>query len=106
MSEQSTLGDNAPPLSLEFDDNRLLPALYGDFDRNLARVEQLLGVTVASRGNSIIITGACIPHRKPPLGVIFLEDFWQFGWGYLLQMYILAILFAILQKHRQAALGS
>ena len=57
MSEQSTLGDNAPPLSLEFDDNRLLPALYGDFDRNLARVEQLLGVTVASRGNSIIITG-------------------------------------------------
>jgi len=57
LSEQSTLGDNAPPLSLEFDDNRLLPALYGDFDRHLARVEQLLGVTVASRGNSIIITG-------------------------------------------------
>ncbi len=44
-------------LALEFDDNRLLPALYGDFDRHLARVEQLLGITVASRGNSIIITG-------------------------------------------------
>lgn len=44
-------------LALEFDDNRLLPALYGDFDRHLARIEQLLGITVASRGNSIIITG-------------------------------------------------
>ena len=44
-------------LALEFDDNWLLPALYGDFDRHLARIEQLLGITVASRGNSIIITG-------------------------------------------------
>lgn len=44
-------------LALEFDDNRLLPALYGDFDRHLARIEQLLGITVASRGNSIIVTG-------------------------------------------------
>jgi phosphate starvation-inducible PhoH-like protein len=34
-----------------------LPALYGDFDRHLARIEQLLGITVASRGNSIIVTG-------------------------------------------------
>tara|TARA_E500000331_G_C17174752_1_gene677760 strand:- start:120 stop:1136 length:1017 start_codon:yes stop_codon:yes gene_type:complete len=57
LSQQAKLGENAPSLSLEFDDNRLLPALYGDFDRHLARVEQLLGVTVASRGNSIIITG-------------------------------------------------
>lgn len=57
MSQQATSGDGASPLSLEFEDNRLLPALYGDFDRHLARVEQLLGVTVASRGNSVIITG-------------------------------------------------
>lgn len=42
---------------MEFDDNQLLPALYGDFDRHLARVEQVLGVTVASRGNNVIITG-------------------------------------------------
>ena len=59
MSQHATSGETATPLSLalEFDDNRLLPALYGDFDRHLARIEQTLGVTVASRGNSIIVTG-------------------------------------------------
>tara|TARA_R110002072_G_scaffold98992_13_gene217844 strand:- start:178 stop:1185 length:1008 start_codon:yes stop_codon:yes gene_type:complete len=64
LSQQATSGDGASPLSLEFDDNRLLPALYGDFDRHLARIEQLLGVTVASRGNSVVITG------DPTLGQI------------------------------------
>lgn len=63
MSQQATSGDGATSLSLEFDDNRLLPALYGDFDRHLARIEQLLGVTVASRGNSIIITGDAAPGQ-------------------------------------------
>lgn len=59
MSQNATSGEAVAPssLALEFDDNRLLPALYGDFDRHLARIEQLLGITVASRGNSIIITG-------------------------------------------------
>jgi len=59
LSQHATSGETATPLSLalEFDDNRLLPALYGDFDRHLARIEQTLGVTVASRGNSIIVTG-------------------------------------------------
>ena len=57
MSQHATSGGTVPPLSLEFDDNRLLPALYGDFDRHLARIEQVLGLTVASRGNSVIITG-------------------------------------------------
>ena len=59
MSQNATSGETVAPssLALEFDDNRLLPALYGDFDRHLARIEQLLGITVASRGNSIIITG-------------------------------------------------
>jgi phosphate starvation-inducible PhoH-like protein len=59
LSQNATSGETVAPssLALEFDDNRLLPALYGDFDRHLARIEQLLGITVASRGNSIIITG-------------------------------------------------
>ena len=59
MSQNATSGETVAPssLALEFDDNRLLPALYGDFDRHLARIEQLLGITVASRGNSIIVTG-------------------------------------------------
>ena len=57
MSQQATSGDPVSPLSLEFEDNQLLPALFGDFDRHLARIEQVLGVTVASRGNNVIITG-------------------------------------------------
>jgi len=44
-------------LLLEFEDNQLLPLLFGDFDRYLARVEQSLGVTIASRGNSVLVSG-------------------------------------------------
>jgi len=43
---------------VEFDDNDLLPMLYGEFDRNLARIEQELEVSLSSRGNRIEITGA------------------------------------------------
>jgi len=57
LSQRATSGGSVSPLSLEFEDNQLLPALYGDFDRHLARLEQVLGVTVASRGNNVIITG-------------------------------------------------
>ena len=42
---------------LEFEDNLLLPLLYGDFDRHLARIEQALDVTIASRGNTVSIRG-------------------------------------------------
>jgi len=44
-------------VTLQFDDNALLPLLYGDHDRHLARIEQAFGVRVASRGNRISITG-------------------------------------------------
>ncbi|MBL8698618.1 MAG: PhoH family protein [Alphaproteobacteria bacterium] len=49
----------APPLQLEFDDNSLLPLLFGEHDRHLARIEQRLGVRLASRGNRVAIDG---PH--------------------------------------------
>jgi phosphate starvation-inducible PhoH-like protein len=48
----------ASPLFLEFDDNRLLPMLYGEHDRHLARIEQGLGVSLMSRGNQIAISGS------------------------------------------------
>ncbi len=57
MITQINPGADGPVLSLEFDDNRLLPMLYGDFDRHLARIEQSLGVTIASRGNTVAISG-------------------------------------------------
>ena len=46
-----------PHLVVEFQDNRLLPALYGEHDQNLARIEQKLGVRVVPRGNRVSIQG-------------------------------------------------
>ncbi len=46
----------ARPIHLQFDDNRLLPLLFGEHDRNLARIEQELEVSLSSRGNKLTIT--------------------------------------------------
>lgn len=42
---------------VQFDDNALLPLLFGEHDQNFARIEQSLGVSLASRGNRIAIFG-------------------------------------------------
>ena len=57
MSRGGNGGSQA--LQLEFDDNSLLPMLFGEHDRHLARIEQRLGVRLASRGNRVTIDG---PH--------------------------------------------
>jgi phosphate starvation-inducible PhoH-like protein len=44
-------------VNLEFADNKLLPQLFGERDRNLERIERQLGVSVATRGNRIAISG-------------------------------------------------
>ncbi len=48
----------AEVIALEFADHSLLPNLYGDHDRNLARIEQRLKVSLACFGNRIEISGA------------------------------------------------
>ena len=57
MTQIGTYEAGNSSVVLEFQDNQLLPLLYGDFDRHLARIEQALGVTVASRGNNVSIDG-------------------------------------------------
>jgi phosphate starvation-inducible PhoH-like protein len=42
---------------LEFPDNRLLIGLCGEYDRNLARIEQATGVHVLRRGNRLAVLG-------------------------------------------------
>src|ERR1700757_951801 len=42
---------------LEFDDNLLLPSLYGERDQHLDRIERQLGVSVTTRGNRLAISG-------------------------------------------------
>lgn len=46
------------PLIIEFDNNRLLPELYGEHGKNLVRIEQALGVSIANRGNQVFVSGA------------------------------------------------
>ncbi len=45
------------PTLVQFDDNSLLPLLYGEHDQNLARLERQLGVSLVSRGNQLAISG-------------------------------------------------
>ena len=45
------------PTQLEFDDNLLLPVLYGERDQHLDRVERQLGVSLVTRGNRLAISG-------------------------------------------------
>ena len=47
----------AAPLYMTFEDNGLLPMLFGGHDQHLARIEQSLGVTLVSRGNQLAISG-------------------------------------------------
>ncbi len=43
---------------ISFDNNRLLPQLLGEQDKNLTKIENLLDVNASSRGNMISITGS------------------------------------------------
>ena len=54
MSAHPPEGD---PIRLQFEDNRLLPRLYGQHDQHLARIEQQLGVELTQRGNQLAIYG-------------------------------------------------
>ncbi len=40
-----------------FDDNRLIQELFGEFDQNLAVLEQQLGVEAVARGNQVTLRG-------------------------------------------------
>ena len=59
-------GGPGKAVTLQFDDNALLPLLFGDHDRNLVRLEQGLGVRMSSRGNRVAINGE--PERVQAAG--------------------------------------
>jgi phosphate starvation-inducible PhoH-like protein len=44
-------------IALQFDDNALVPFLFGEHDSHLTRIEEDLGVEIASRGNEVVISG-------------------------------------------------
>jgi len=49
---------------LTFDNNKLAGALYGQFDENLARLEQKLGVDIRPRGNQLTIRGSSVAAEQ------------------------------------------
>ncbi len=57
------------PVLLQFDDNSLLPPLYGEHDQHLTRLESQLGVRLAARGNRISITGPADSVRAAELAL-------------------------------------
>ena len=44
-------------IGLKFDDNALVPLLFGEHDSHLSLIEEGLDVEIAARGNEIMITG-------------------------------------------------
>ena len=61
MRSGSSASTSAKPVAdgvqMEFDDNTLLPLLFGERDSHLDRIERQLGVSVVSRGNRLAISG-------------------------------------------------
>ena len=45
-------------MGLQFDDNTLVPLLFGEHGSNLSRIEEQLGVEIASKGNEVVISGS------------------------------------------------
>ncbi len=66
-SGKKSRGGDRPPGAREtkkqrvvvtFDDNRLLPRLLGEYDSNLALIEQRLGIQAHAHGNAVILEGS------------------------------------------------
>jgi len=56
LNTASPAGD-ATSVHIQFEDNDLLPILFGAHDKHLVRIEQQLGVSMVGRGNHVSIAG-------------------------------------------------
>lgn len=58
MAHETTYSaEHEAPQFITFENNTLLPALFGHHDQHVARIEHSLGVMVTSRGNQLALTG-------------------------------------------------
>ena len=64
---------------LTFDNNKHASALYGQFDENLARVEQKLGVDIRSKGNQLSIKGDATAAEQARRALDYLYELLQKG---------------------------
>jgi phosphate starvation-inducible PhoH-like protein len=44
-------------VEVEFEEQTMLGALFGQFDTNLVQIENRLGVFISARGNKVLIEG-------------------------------------------------
>jgi len=59
---------------IEFDDNLLLPLLYGERDAHLDQIERQLGVALVPRGNRLAISGSASATEVAHLALSHLYD--------------------------------
>jgi phosphate starvation-inducible PhoH-like protein len=64
----------APDLGIEFDDNLLVPLLYGERDLHLNHIERQLGVELVPRGNRLAISGSASAVEVAHLVLTILWD--------------------------------
>lgn len=64
---------------LTFDSNRLASALFGQFDENLAYIEQKLGIDVRSKGNQLDLRGAAAVTEQAQIALDHLYSLLQKG---------------------------
>jgi phosphate starvation-inducible PhoH-like protein len=55
--EQGAGASDTTQVELTFDNNRLATMLFGQYDQNLALIEQKLGVDARARGNNVMLNG-------------------------------------------------
>ena len=64
----------APDLGIEFDDNLLVPLLYGERDLHLNHIERQLGVELIPRGNRLALAGSASAVEVAHLVLTILYD--------------------------------
>jgi len=72
--ERSISKDNDRRVSLTFEDNSLIPLLFGEHNAHLHYLENMLNVDIASRGNTVSIKG---PPKAMQTAEAVLEMMWS-----------------------------
>ncbi|WP_298283411.1 PhoH family protein [Novosphingobium sp.] len=57
LAQQRAGADRRARVEVEFDEQTVLGALFGQFDTNLVHIENRLGVYISARGNRVVIEG-------------------------------------------------
>ena len=65
---------DATHIALTFENNRLASELFGQFDQNLALIEQKLKVDARARGNTVTLTGEALATNQARRTLDYLYD--------------------------------